>query len=1056
MKLLSSSTPSTHPDPAPRSTWRWLLCLVILAGSALRLLGLDRWPPGLHFDEAVYGLMAQEIVAGARPVYFPAFTGREPLYMYVMAGFFAAIGATGYAIRLTSAFIGIATIPLAFALGRALFGRRVGLVAAALLAVSYWHITVSRNGYPNILIPPIEAASAFFLWRGWRAGRGRDWAVGGALAGLVLYTYLAARFYPVFLALLIGLAAVLDFPTWRRRLPGIALAGIAAVLVFAPLGWHFWRHPEDFVQRANQVLAWQHSSGAELAAIYLGNLKRTALAFLVPGQGDPRWHYNLPGRAIFQPLVACAFLAGVAVCLRRARDLRYTIPLLWIAVMTLPGLLTDEMQPAGQRIFGMFPALVLVPAIGIVALGDGLAAALTRRAGSIRGARAARLSSVLPAGLALALVLVDARATLRDYRAWVRLPETVRVFNADYVRMAAAGRAALAAGQVPVLLSEHYKHPTIAFLAPELVDGAIWAEPRMALPLPGGAPPDDAGARGSEAGASDASSRAAAAFPAVSGRSAERVYLVPKAYLAPDLPAARWLEAQAREREALAVGGPSGDPARVEGGRDASREAWPDVLRFVVPSPAQSDEAPPGAAAPDASAPARAEFAGELAVDQGPAIPSLAGDRDEPLEIVVDGTVLASPAAPRGMAIHLRDAAGTTWAQADGLGYLAEQWRPGDRVRAWWTLDLDRAMPPGRYTATLLVTDAGGRPLPYQLRPGAPCVDLPEACAARLAALGPPGGLAAPVARVLLRPEGARRAGEDARSDRVFGDGLAIMEASLPTAELPPGGRAVVELLWARLEPPGGAGGSQAPVPFAGADTIRFRLEGGDRTHDLGAMPIAAAHPPARWGERELLRGRYALALPAGVEPGDYRLSVSREGGPADPAGAGAVAAEGIGRAGPAETFGLGTLRVGGPARVFEAPVMTHPVEAVFGSTVRLLGYDLAPPLPVPGQALTLTLAWQAIETPPEEGTVFVHLGGAEGSPAAQHDGLPALGARPFTGWLPGEVVLDAHPIQVPADLPPDSALRVGIYDPGTGRRWSVQAPGMAAEDDRLRLGWGP
>ena len=30
----------------------------------LRWVGLDRWPPGLHFDEAVYGLMAEEILAG--------------------------------------------------------------------------------------------------------------------------------------------------------------------------------------------------------------------------------------------------------------------------------------------------------------------------------------------------------------------------------------------------------------------------------------------------------------------------------------------------------------------------------------------------------------------------------------------------------------------------------------------------------------------------------------------------------------------------------------------------------------------------------------------------------------------------------------------------------------------------------------------------------------------------------------------------------------------------------------------------------------------------------
>ena len=127
---------------------------------ALRVVVLGRYPPGLHFDEAVYGLLARDILDGARPVFFSASTGREPLYMYLCAALFAAIGPTALAIRLTSAFAGTATVALTFALGRALFSRRAGLVAAGLVAVHYWHLTVSRNAYPNILIPPIEAAAA--------------------------------------------------------------------------------------------------------------------------------------------------------------------------------------------------------------------------------------------------------------------------------------------------------------------------------------------------------------------------------------------------------------------------------------------------------------------------------------------------------------------------------------------------------------------------------------------------------------------------------------------------------------------------------------------------------------------------------------------------------------------------------------------------------------------------------------------------------------------------------------------------------------------------------
>ncbi|RME46756.1 MAG: phospholipid carrier-dependent glycosyltransferase, partial [Chloroflexi bacterium] len=135
---------------------RWVvaatLAVFIGFGAIIRLIALDRFPPGLHFDEAVYGLLARDILHGARPVFFSAWTGREPLYMYLMAPVQALVGVNTLAIRLTSALIGLATLPLTYLLGRELFSRRVALLATGLLATSYWHLTVSRNGYPNILI----------------------------------------------------------------------------------------------------------------------------------------------------------------------------------------------------------------------------------------------------------------------------------------------------------------------------------------------------------------------------------------------------------------------------------------------------------------------------------------------------------------------------------------------------------------------------------------------------------------------------------------------------------------------------------------------------------------------------------------------------------------------------------------------------------------------------------------------------------------------------------------------------------------------------------------
>jgi hypothetical protein len=67
---------------------------------------------------------------------------------------------------------------------------------------------------------------------------------------------------------------------------------------------------------------------------------------------------------------------------------------------------------------------------------------------------------------------------------------------------------------------------------------------------------------------------------------------------------------------------------------------------------------------------------------------------------------------------------------------------------------------------------------------------------------------------------------------------------------------------------------------------------------------------------------------------------------------------------------------------------------------------------------------------------VFVHLIDETGNIVAQSDAAPANWTRPTTGWLPGEYVVDAHTLNLPAALPPGPlTLRVGLYDPATGAR---------------------
>jgi hypothetical protein len=107
-----------------------------------------------------------------------------------------------------------------------------------------------------------------------------------------------------------------------------------------------------------------------------------------------------------------------------------------------------------------------------------------------------------------------------------------------------------------------------------------------------------------------------------------------------------------------------------------------------------------------------------------------------------------------------------------------------------------------------------------------------------------------------------------------------------------------------------------------------------------------------------------------------------------------------------------------------------------FSDLAALTGYSLPYDAVTTGQPLPVTLYWQALEgTSPVNYLVFTHLLADDGHLVAQHDGVPAGGARPITGWLPGETIVDSHVMtfQDTAYTGP-ARIVVGLYDSVSGR----------------------
>jgi hypothetical protein len=141
--------------------------------------------------------------------------------------------------------------------------------------------------------------------------------------------------------------------------------------------------------------------------------------------------------------------------------------------------------------------------------------------------------------------------------------------------------------------------------------------------------------------------------------------------------------------------------------------------------------------------------------------------------------------------------------------------------------------------------------------------------------------------------------------------------------------------------------------------------------------------------------------------------------------------------------------------RAFTAPEIEHPMEAILGGQVRFLGYDLSPPPYKRGEALHLTLYWQAMTRMEESYTVFVHLLDKNEMIGGQWDSVPGGGLLPTTSWLEGEVIADEYEVPIRPGAPPGHyVIEIGMYDVYTGERLQVRdESGKQVEGDRILLG---
>ncbi len=348
------------------------------------------------------------------------------------------------------------------------------------------------------------------------------------------------------------------------------------------------------------------------------------------------------------------------------------------------------------------------------------------------------------------------------------------------------------------------------------------------------------------------------------------------------------------------------------------------------------------------------------------------------------------------VSLVLRDTQGQEWGRWDGRPsayfYPTDRWRVGQVVFGRYDLNLLPGSPPGDYGLYVGVyTEADPVGLDVLDPAGAP--------QGKRAVLG--------AVRLSVPAVGADAVQVPNPAQITLGDGLVLLGWELAQEEAQPGDRLNLGLVWSVEAQPQGEYRVRVLVTDAAGQTWEAGI----------FQPTNQWHPTTIWLPGQAWRGQITFRLPIQAQPGEAALAVQL------------LEANGTLLGSPGE---LGTLRVAPTDRVFTSPRPQLLRESNLDDKVMLVGADVwSDPVP-PGGTLRLTLYWQALAETDVPYTVFVHLLDAGGRVVAGHDAQPRGGARPTTGWVPGEYVADPHELSIPAELPPgEYVMEVGMYDAG-------------------------
>ena len=379
----------------------FLFFLIFILGAFLRFYRLGEVPVGLHTDEVYLGYNAfsilktgNEITGNFLPIHLKSFLFSPAGYVYSSIPFIFLFGLDSFSIRFSSALFGSLTIFITFVLVKKIFevskkADYIALSVSFFLAISPWHINLSRVATDNVLVV-FFITIGVMLYLYWLE-RGKNYLFFLSVFSffITLFIYQAPRsFLPLFLPFLFLLFSKKIFT--RKNL--IPLVSFILVIVLPVL---FILNSSELSYRIKTLSIFQNPQtqlvlneqlredgvaglGGREARVFNNKIvnysntflqiyfKHFSFDFLFTDAGLPE-RYRVPGMGLLYLFELPLLLLGIWKIFSLKKRLGFFI-IGWILLAPFGSALTFDDVPNLQRTLLMFPALSILIGLGFFAL----------------------------------------------------------------------------------------------------------------------------------------------------------------------------------------------------------------------------------------------------------------------------------------------------------------------------------------------------------------------------------------------------------------------------------------------------------------------------------------------------------------------------------------------------------------------------------------------------------------------------------------------------------------------------------------------------------------